>query len=581
VTVTDGNGCSDTESAIVNQFAGATADITGDLTICQGETTTLTATGGTSYKWSTSAMASFINVNTSGTYTVTATDANGCTDVASETVVVNPLPTADIMGNLGINPGDMTTLTATGGTMYLWNTNEITAEITVSDFGTYSVTVTGVNECTDVASVVVFDNSAPSFDLTGTILWEHNDDPVQNVACDLTGISMDNDNTDANGDFTVSSKAGAATITPSKNVDLFLGAGLDVGDALSIQKYLTGMYQFEDVYEFIAADVNQNDTVTLQDAVLLYQSLRGNPVAISKIPESWRFVPTDYVFPNPLSPWGFPEERTLQVAGPAINLDFIGIKIGDINGGTDASLRPSDDQTLTWRIQDRILKTDEVVSVQFTAGQFKDLQGFQFSLAFDTTQLAFENVEMAETTNWLTVNSNFGLFNLHEGKIRTLWTGSENKSVDYGTEVFTLHFKARAGGMKLSEVLQLDNQVLRPVAFNEWLDPVSVNLTFYGLSTVGTQVPGEEPSELVLLQNTPNPFDNKTQIGFYLPESTEVNLSVFDGIGKLVYSSKAFYLKGWNNIDLTGDELKGTGTLYYRIQTPLGSDAKKMLHLNR
>jgi hypothetical protein len=133
----------------------------------------------------------------------------------------------------------------------------------------------------------------------------------------------------------------------------------------------------------------------------------------------------------------------------------------------------------------------------------------------------------------------------------------------------------------LSEVLQLDNQVLRPVAFNEWLDPVSVNLTFYGLSTVGTQVPGEEPSELVLLQNTPNPFDNKTQIGFYLPESTEVNLSVFDGIGKLVYSSKAFYLKGWNNIDLTGDELKGTGTLYYRIQTPLGSDAKKMLHLNR
>ncbi|MFZ4635343.1 MAG: hypothetical protein ACOYNO_14150, partial [Saprospiraceae bacterium] len=68
----------------------ADAQITGDLVICQGETTALNAFGGATFKWSTNETTQLIDVNTAGTYTVTVTDIYGCTDVASVTVVVNP-----------------------------------------------------------------------------------------------------------------------------------------------------------------------------------------------------------------------------------------------------------------------------------------------------------------------------------------------------------------------------------------------------------------------------------------------------------------------------------------------------------
>ena len=57
--------------------------ITGVATICPGESTELCASGGSTYSWSTGATGSCISVNASGTYTVTVTDANGCTSTCS------------------------------------------------------------------------------------------------------------------------------------------------------------------------------------------------------------------------------------------------------------------------------------------------------------------------------------------------------------------------------------------------------------------------------------------------------------------------------------------------------------------
>src|SRR5712671_4699736 len=66
----------------------------GNLSICPGGSNTLTASGGTSFLWSTGATTATITVSTSvtSTYTVTVTNgANGCTSSCSTTVVVNPL----------------------------------------------------------------------------------------------------------------------------------------------------------------------------------------------------------------------------------------------------------------------------------------------------------------------------------------------------------------------------------------------------------------------------------------------------------------------------------------------------------
>ncbi|HRI26724.1 MAG TPA: hypothetical protein PK715_01580, partial [Chitinophagales bacterium] len=73
-----------------------TAGITGTTTICSGNTTTLTATGGVAYNWGSgfSATATFTTpaLTNNTTYTVTVQDANGCTNSATTTITVNNLP---------------------------------------------------------------------------------------------------------------------------------------------------------------------------------------------------------------------------------------------------------------------------------------------------------------------------------------------------------------------------------------------------------------------------------------------------------------------------------------------------------
>ncbi len=161
VTVTDVNTCTASASAIVTVASPPVAVIApAAVTICSGDNTTLTASGGTSYVWSNADVTVAITVSplSTTTYDVTVTDVNSCTASASSVVTVNSLPVAAIAPNaVSICSGVSTTLTASGGTSYVWSNADITASITVSPITTttYNVTVTDVNTCTASASAIV------------------------------------------------------------------------------------------------------------------------------------------------------------------------------------------------------------------------------------------------------------------------------------------------------------------------------------------------------------------------------------------------------------------------------------------
>jgi hypothetical protein len=91
VTVTSANGCTGTDSETVTFGVPPATSITGPPNICQNAVATLTATGNfPNYQWSSGEMSNSISINSAGTYTVTVTNAAGCTGTASATV--NPLP---------------------------------------------------------------------------------------------------------------------------------------------------------------------------------------------------------------------------------------------------------------------------------------------------------------------------------------------------------------------------------------------------------------------------------------------------------------------------------------------------------
>ena len=171
VTVTNAGGCSASVPFTVTQSTSLTPTITGQTTICPGSSTILDAGAGyATYHWSTSATTQTITVSTAGTYSVTVSDASGCTGTASVTVVVSPaLVVTATAQPQSVCPGSPVTLTATGGQTYVWNTTPAStgAVITVNPTiaTTYVVTATD-NSCTGSASVTV--SISPNLVVTAT-----------------------------------------------------------------------------------------------------------------------------------------------------------------------------------------------------------------------------------------------------------------------------------------------------------------------------------------------------------------------------------------------------------------------------
>ena len=170
VTVTNTSGCQSVLSAIVSEYAMTTPTISGNLTICEGQSTTLRATGGTSYEWDDGSTSALITVNATGTYTVTTTNTYACTATASATVLVNAAPTVTILAQNTICRGEEVTLTAiTNATSYNWSSGQNTASVVVSPNVTsnYTVLVTDENGCSGTASTLVTVNQLPSAFVSG------------------------------------------------------------------------------------------------------------------------------------------------------------------------------------------------------------------------------------------------------------------------------------------------------------------------------------------------------------------------------------------------------------------------------
>jgi subtilase family serine protease len=168
VIVTDINGCSDSESVTLTIRALPTALIEGLAEICEGQTTLLTATGGTSYLWSDDQTSATISADMAGTYSVTVTNNVGCTDTATFILTSLPSPEVTISGNTYLCGGDPTYLTASGGISYQWSSSESTPDISTAIPGTYTVTATGDNGCTATADIIISDATATAA-ITGDI----------------------------------------------------------------------------------------------------------------------------------------------------------------------------------------------------------------------------------------------------------------------------------------------------------------------------------------------------------------------------------------------------------------------------
>ena len=174
VTITDANGCTDAASVSITEPSALSATTTSTSNVsCNGASDgaiDISVSGGTTtyaYAWSNGATTEDLTGLSAGTYTVTVTDANGCTASLSETITQPTSVSATISGSSnptcnGFADGSATSAASGGTSPYTYSWSNATTAANASNLaaGTYSVTITDANGCTDSASIILLQPAA-------------------------------------------------------------------------------------------------------------------------------------------------------------------------------------------------------------------------------------------------------------------------------------------------------------------------------------------------------------------------------------------------------------------------------------
>ena len=184
VTGTDANGCTNTATSTITVNPLPPVAVNSS-TICVGqETATLTAANAGTYTWNPATTLSSSNGSpvtgtptTTTNYTVTGTDANGCTNTATSTITVNPLPPVAVNSSTICVGQETATLTAANAITYTWNpaitlssSNGSPVTGTPTTTTNYTVTGTDANGCVNTATSTIIVNPLPNITVnTATI----------------------------------------------------------------------------------------------------------------------------------------------------------------------------------------------------------------------------------------------------------------------------------------------------------------------------------------------------------------------------------------------------------------------------
>ena len=136
-----------------------------------------------------------------------------------------------------------------------------------------------------------------------------------------------------------------------------------------------------------------------------------------------------------------------------------------------------------------------------------------------------------------------------------------------------MKFRAKADG-QLSDLVKISSRVTKAEAYrandDQKLDIALAFRTGLGVavSTVGFE----------LYQNQPNPFVDRTVIGFHLPADAETALRIFDANGRLVHEQKGQFTKGYHSFNVNNKDLSAKASvLYYEVKTSDNSATKSMI----
>ncbi|NJL75227.1 MAG: hypothetical protein HC892_09570 [Saprospiraceae bacterium] len=378
-------------------------------------------------------------------------------------------------------------------------------------------------------------------------------DKVADVNLTLSGSRSDKQQTSDAGEYQFAGLATSYdyTITPQRDDNPL--NGVSTLDLVLLSKHILGVELLATPYQLIAGDVNNSGSITTFDIVALRKLILAIDTEFTNN-TSWRFIPKDYEFLNPIYPFGedYPEVMNFNdLDANHLAADFIAIKIGDLNASAivNSSTQLENRVASTpWHFQtaDATLETGDFYTAYFeTDGS--DLEGFQFTMQF-------QGVEVVQVLPAELGLEHFGVF---EDALTVSWNGQASSN-----SMFGLVLRANTA-VSLSEAVIISSDRTQAEAYSRagMVQPVAINFA---------------STSPVLLQNEPNPFEDETVIGFVLPTTDYATLTLYDLSGKMVQEFTGTFAAGYHEVIVRSDALP-LGVLYYTLATSDFVGTRKMV----
>ena len=373
---------------------------------------------------------------------------------------------------------------------------------------------------------------------------------MRNSTEGISGMTMTA--TSGNETKTVMTSEGAYSVELEDGTHQIEGAkdanwlnGVTTLDIVLIQKHLLGIKAITDPYSLIAADANNDGSLSASDLLQIRKLILGSAQRFDN--NSWVAIAPDYT-------------RTIdvEVSGSDVSdIDFTAVKIADVNGSANTLEERSASQ-VNIMLDDASMTAGDLVEVPFYAKDFNNVYGAQFTM--NLNGLTVENI----VSGGLNVDaSNINVLN---NNLVMSWNNAQGVSLTDGDVLFTLTMKANTNA-RLSESLRVTDNVIRSEAYTgSNLEVKSIKIGYRNADT-----------SYALYQNEPNPFAESTVIGFDLPKASNYTLSVYDVTGKNVMVINERGESGYNAVTLSKKDLRVSGVLYYKLESGDYTATKKMV----
>jgi hypothetical protein len=261
-------------------------------------------------------------------------------------------------------------------------------------------------------------------------------------------------------------------------------------------------------------------------------------------------------------PWPFPEKINLQVTGNTFDMDFIGIKVGDVNNtvqpNANAIIVRKEPSTVSMTTSDQTFQPNTIINIPVALPGMNVIIGFQFTLGSEDLEflgVVSGKLDIAE--------DDYALFG---NEMTMSWFDIDATKINPSDVLFTVQAIAKKPGT-LSQTLRINSSLTEAELYSGDEEIFKPRLHIINSNNGGLQV---YPAE-------PNPWNEHCTIPFYNPADGKITFVCYNTAGQKEMESNQIFQKGMQTIELNRNEFKGQGLKFFILQSERESTNGKII----